>query len=58
MKPWHSHAFQFQTALPVEACEAELVFTDEAETAADYYQAEVVQENGCRAFVSPVFCRE
>lgn len=57
MKPWHSHAFQFHTALPAEACEEELAFTDEAETAADYYQAEVVQENGCWAFVSPVFCR-
>ncbi len=56
MKPVHSTSFKVHTLYPVSASRAELAIEDQPETMTDYYQAEVVEENGCRAFVSPIFC--
>lgn len=55
MKPWHSHAYKMHTAYPASACRVQMEFDDEAIQAEDVYQAEIVQVNGCRAFVSPIF---
>lgn len=58
MQPWHSCAYKMYTAVPACACCGRLEFEDMPELAGDVYQAEVVQSNGCRAFVSPVFVLE
>ena len=55
MKPWHSHAFKMHTAYARSACRTSLRFRDTRETPWDVYQAEVVQCNGSRAFISPIF---
>ena len=55
MKPWHSHAYKMHTAVSADACKASVSLTDEPEKDVDVYQAEVLQSNGCRAFISPIF---
>ena len=55
MKPWHAHAFKMHTALPAAACRASLAVQDTPSQAMDIYQAEVVQANGSRAWISPIF---
>lgn len=57
IKPWHSEAYQMHTAYAASVCGGELAFTDLPETDRDYYQAEVIQVNGCLAFVSPIYVR-
>lgn len=57
VKPWHSHAYQMHTAYTAEACAGTLTYTDMPELDQDVYQAEVIQVNGCRAFLSPVYAR-
>lgn len=57
MLPWHSHAFKMHTAYPKRACRALIELDDVRHSPWDYYQAEVVQANGSRAYVSPVFVR-
>ncbi len=54
-KPWHSHAFKMHTAYAAAACRAVLEWDDEPSGSRDVYQAEAVQINGQRAFVSPIF---
>lgn len=58
MKPWHSHAFKMHTAHAAHACQARIHLEDAPEAAEDVYQAEVIQSNGCRAFVSPIFASQ
>ena len=55
VKPWHSCAYKMYTAVPASCCRSTLEFDDVRESARDVYQAEVIQRNGCRAFVSPIF---
>ena len=55
IKPWHSEAFKVHTAVPKSVCIAKLTLSDAKELECDRYQAEVVQTNGCRAFVSPIY---
>lgn len=57
MKPWHSHAYKMHTAYPAALCCGEMEFDDLPEAEEDVYQAEIVQGNGCRAFVSPIYVR-
>ncbi len=58
MKPWHSHAYKMYTAIPAAQCCAQIKLDDMPEQKQDVYQAEVIQSNGCRAFVSPIFVRQ
>ena len=55
MKQWNSQAVKVHTAYTAHQCQAELAFEDVAEGSMDYYEAEVVQSNGSRAFISPIF---
>lgn len=55
MKPWHSHAFKLHTARAAKACRAAIEWEDGPDAKEDIYQAEVIQTNGCRAYLSPVF---
>lgn len=57
VKPWHSNAYQMHTAYTAQACSGTLCLTDMPESDRDVYQAEAIQVNGCRAFISPVFVR-
>ena len=55
--PWHSHAYLMHTAYTAQSCSGTLVFSDMPELEQDIYQAEVIQTNGCRAFLSPIYAR-
>ncbi len=55
LKPWASHAFKMHTAYPASACQVHLELDDKRHTPWDYYQAEVTEVNGSRAFISPIF---
>lgn len=58
IKPWHSHAFKMHTARAAQACRARIFLEDAPDQKEDVYWAEVIQSNGCRAFLSPIFAKQ
>ncbi len=56
MKTYNANAYKIHTAVPSGQYRAEGAFTDPA--GGDFYHMEVIQRDGSRAFVSPVFMKE